>query len=306
MKDLELIITLWPTFPHFPRFALDTRLAGVRLNTAMIPADALDEDFKIIEALPSHLPLYFDIKGRQLRIRDVGKNTDHLELVLNRPIQVKTPTMVLFKAGEDYALLNEVKDGTHLIFEGGPKFMLHPGESLQIRERSLKVGGPVLLDYEIEKILKAKKAGFDRFFLSYVEDQQDIEEFREYVGNTEIIAKIENQNGLDYVATRFKKEDNLSLMAARGDLYVELAKPHHILEALKVIIQKDPDASIGSRILLSLVNSPVPSCADLSELAWLYDLGYRKMMLCDELCLKEDLLSRAVNVFDSFRASYAS
>ena len=139
-----------------------------------------------------------------------------------------------------------------------------------------------------------------------MEDQRDIEEFREHVGNTEIIAKIENQNGLDYVATRFKKEDNLSLMAARGDLYVELAKPHHILEALKLIIQKDPDASIGSRILLSLVNSPVPSCADLSELAWLYDLGYRKMMLCDELCLKEDLLSRAVNVFDSFRASYAS
>jgi hypothetical protein len=29
------------------------------------------------------------------------------------------------------------------------------------------------------------------------------------------------------------------------------------------------------------------------------------MMLCDELCLKDELLSRAVNVFEAFRQDYA-
>lgn len=48
----------------------------------------------------------------------------------------------------------------------------------------------------------------------------------------------------------------------------------------------------------------VPACADFSDLAWLYDIGYREMMLCDEICLKDVLLSAAVNTFHAFRLSY--
>jgi hypothetical protein len=76
--------------------------------------------------------------------------------------------------------------------------------------------------------------------------------------------------------------------------------------AQKLIAQKDPQALVGSRILLSVVTNPVPECHDFSDLAWLYDIGYRRMMLCDELCLKEPLLGTAINVFDSFRNVYAN
>ena len=71
-----------------------------------------------------------------------------------------------------------------------------------------------------------------------------------------------------------------------------------------MIVEKDPDAYVGSRILLSVIHSPIPSCADLSDLAWLYEIGYRRMLLCDELCLDGDLLARAVNVYDSFMEDY--
>jgi hypothetical protein len=50
--------------------------------------------------------------------------------------------------------------------------------------------------------------------------------------------------------------------------------------------------------------NPVPSCADWNELAWIADIGYKNMMLCDELCLKEELLSRAVNAFQAFKENY--
>ena len=43
----------------------------------------------------------------------------------------------------------------------------------------------------------------------------------------------------------------------------------------------------------------------MSQLAWLYDIGYRNFMLCDELCLRGDLLGTAVNVFSAFSSSYA-
>jgi hypothetical protein len=306
MRNLEFFVTLWPTFPHFKRFVNDRRLSGIRLNSAMIKVSDLDKELEITKDAVGHVPLYFDIKGRQLRVTEVVTNKKNLELTLNHPIQVETPTMVLFKAGADYALLNQIIDKRHLIFEGGPKYMVNPGESLHIRHPSLVVEGPTFLDYEVEKIAKARSAGFNRFFLSYVEQQKDIDEFREYVGDSEIVAKIENLHGLNYVKREFKKEPNLSLMAARGDLYVEVNRPLDILDAMRLIINKDPEASVGSRILLSTIHEPVPSCADLSEMAWLYDIGYRKMMLCDEICLKENLLSTAVNIMESFRRNYAA
>lgn len=77
------------------------------------------------------------------------------------------------------------------------------------------------------------------------------------------------------------------------------------MAALKLIVEKDSEACVGSRLLLSVITEPVPSCADFLELAWLYDIGYRKMMLCDEICLKEGLLATAINAFESFREAYA-
>jgi len=71
-----------------------------------------------------------------------------------------------------------------------------------------------------------------------------------------------------------------------------------------LVIQKDPESFVGSRMLLSVIHNDIPTCADVTELAWLYDVGYRNFLLCDELCLKENLLARAINVFKHFRMDY--
>lgn len=301
---LDLLVTLWPTFPFFERFAHDRRISGIRLNSAMVNGETLADELGMAKRMGGPVPLYFDVKGRQLRVKEVLPNNENLELILNHPISVQTPTVVLFKAGLEPALLNDVKGGTHLTFEGGPEHMVYAGESLHIKNPSLQVYGNLFTDFELERIDKAVKAGFDRYFLSYVEKQEDVDEFRNYIGDSELILKIENKKGLWYVANSFVKKPNVSLMAARGDLYIELDKPHYIMDALKLIIKKDPEASIGSRLLLTVVENAYPECSDLLEMAWMYDLGYRKMMLCDGLCLKEEPLARAVNVFESFRNAY--
>ncbi len=305
---LTLMATLWPSFPHFSRFAQDDRLEAIRLNSAMITNAQLDQELDLALKPEITVPLYFDVKGRQLRVTEVHLNDNYLDLTLNHPIKVKTPTMVLFKAGEDRCLLKEVReDGRRLIFDGGPDFMVIAGESIHIRDSSLQVFGSVFTDSEKAKIDKVYNAGFRKFFLSYVQAQRDIDEFMELVGSdVEIMLKIENKQGLAFVANGFKKKENHRLVAARGDMYVEIDRPHQIMAALKLIIAKDPQANVGSRMLLSIVHEPVPSCADFLELAWLYDIGYRSMMLCDELCLKEDLLATAVNAWHSFKEEYTS
>ena len=310
-KDLKLTVTLWPSMPHFEKFSSDTRLTGgIRLNSAMIDNAELDTELQILPDLDVRVPLYFDVKGQQLRVESVEPNPDNLVMTLNHPIWVDLhkPLPVLFKSGNDHAELVRIdKGGKRLIFNGGPHFMVNPGESIHIRHPSLRVLGQTFTEIEKLKIEKVRKFGFKKYYLSYVENQRMVDEFEELIGpDCEIMLKIENQRGLNFVRNEFQKRDNLKLVAARGDLFIELFKPHQILNAVKLIIDKDPEAVVGSRILLSIIKEPVPSCADLSELAWLYDIGYRNMLLCDELCLKEELLGVAVNVFEAFRDSYAS
>ena len=312
--NLELYVTLWPDLPHYLRFAQDKRLAGIRLNSAMVAQETVEKWLKYAVST-AEVPLYFDIKGRQLRIKEVLPNKEHLELIVNHPIEVNTPCPVLFKGGEDCALLKKV-EGNKLIFKGGPHYGLKEGESLHVKHPSFAMQGPVFLDYERERIEIAKEAGIKKWALSYVETQQELEEFRKLVGEGEIIAKIESKRGLDFVLNDYVPMKDISLMAARGDLYIELGMPHEILAATKQIIAKDATAMVGSRMLLTLIDERhklgkerlsrgIPECSDFCELGWLYDIGYRRMLLCDDLCRNGEWLSFAVNAFKAFEQDYA-
>jgi len=340
-KPLKLMVTLWPSFPHFAKFARDERLSGIRLNSAMINNPELEKELKALGHFGDTVPLWFDVKGRQARVKWVDTaNTNNLDLKLNHPISVKTPTRVLFKAGADSAVLERLEeDGQRLVFSIPPAYMVYPGESLHILDPTFRVKGNLFTDEEKAKIEKVRAAGFKNYFLSYVESQKDIDEFRELIGtDSSIMLKIESARGLNFVANEFKKSAALILVAARGDLYIELEWPHHMLKAIELIITKDPEACVASRLflsvindlrnkkvieavkrvrsddfktvdsdrtvettLLSLINRDIPSCADFCEVAWLYSIGYRSMMLCDEICLSENLLDLAIGAFDAFR-----
>ena len=306
MKPLEVMATLWPDMPHYRDFAKDDRLSGIRLNTTGRTVERMADDLK--QALDAgDVPLYFDVKGRQLRVTQVADRQDRLELTLNHPISVNTPTPVIFKAGNDAALLETVEDdGYTLLFKGGPQYLVRPGESLHIRDPTLEVHGPVFTDDQIKFLEIAKQHGISRYMLSYVGSMDEIAQMRKYVGNAEIIAKIEDGKGLRFTQREYAKQPNLGLLAARGDLYVEVKKPHHILEATKKIIRADPDAIAGSRILLSLGKESVPSCADINEIAWLIDQGYHRYMFCDDLCFKPKALDQAINVLHAVYNEYGA
>lgn len=303
----ELLVTAWPSFEHFPRFARDKRVTGVRLNSAMMSNPEVGKELDTIAKLGKTCPLYFDVKGRQPRIVEVLDNDDHLDLRLNHPVDVRTPCPVLFKGGADVGILDHLEeDGQRLVFKGGPRYRVKAGESLYLRDPELRIRGNLFTDAEIEKVAQVRAAGFNRYFLSYVEEQSDIDQFLDLVGkDAEVWLKIESMRGLSFVAEKFKKRDNLVLVAARGDLYVEIDRPHRITDALRLIVDKDPAACVASRLLLTCAAGPVPECADFLEMAWLRDIGFDRFMLCDELCLKEDLLASAVDAFDCFMSTYA-
>lgn len=322
--NYEVLATLWPEMGHFSYFARDSRLQGIRLNTAMADAKTLPDLLDQALEAARDKPLYFDVKGRQLRITEVLPNEDHLECRINHPISVRTPTVVLFKAGADPAYLAKTEeDGSLLVFEGGPQFSLLPGESLCIRDPTLKVHGDLFTPQQLEFLDIAKHAGITRYMLSYAQSKKDVEDSRKIIGDKDLTLKIEDQKGLRYARHEYMPTNNLHLLNARGDLFVEVSKPHEIIGASRDLIRADPKTIVGSRLLLSLAEedprtkrrNEVPTCADISELTWLLDIGYRRFMFCDGLCLKPEPLNDALNVMhamidyqeqDKIKPSYKS
>lgn len=256
------------------------------------------------------VPLWLDAKGRQLRVEESISHKDHLELVLNHGIKgLSLPHPIIFKAGEDWATVEKITDEgkrLHLRSDGFPRYRVKAGDSIHFRNSSMSINDSLFTVNEKEKIEKAFKSGFRNFYLSYVESERDVAEFQELVGkDANLILKIENKRGLNYVQEEFRKfhrsflrsHMNVQLACARGDLYVEVEQPHHILAAQKKIIQCDPSAVVGSRMLLSLFNNNVPACSDICELELLRSLGYKNFLLCDDLCKKGSALHRAVDTF---------
>ena len=86
------------------------------------------------------------------------------------------------------------------------------------------------------------------------------------------------------------------LIAARGDLFVEVPKPHKIISALNEIIQADPHAIVASRVLDSMAFHPVPVSAEISDVAYLISLGYQTFTLGDTVCFERDTLIEPLNL----------
>lgn len=313
MDDSEIFnlwVTLWPSFGHFDQFSQFEDMEGIRLNSAMTSPEQLKKEISILNARPSKVPLWFDVKARQLRVVETIPDPNYLIIRINHPIGVELPTNIIFKGGEDPAILGSIEeDGYLLRMAANPRYNVKAGESFHIRHPSLRrLKKEIYTPIELEKIELFKAYGCKRWFISYVEDWEEVNQLRDIVGpGHEFILKIESIPGLKFTRT-YKPTEDTVLCAACGDLYVELSRPSDILRALRLIIKADPEALAGSRILLSVheTANKQPSFADFTQLDWLKEAGYKRVMLCDSLCLNREELLIARNVFNEYKQKYVS
>jgi pyruvate kinase len=295
--NLSAIVTIPPYASFIDEVAAHPIVSGLRLNTVMplreSQRDVLERLSKIKAASRgrSYVPLWVDLKGRQLRVAEPAL-PPFTEIKLSHAIQVQTPVDAYFSDGNERARVAAV-DGNRLIMEDGPRRIVGPGESVNIIHPSLQIEG-TLTETDHAYLVAMKELGLTKVMLSYVESSADVDEVKRLLPNAEVVSKIETQKGLDFA--RKEKAKHGQLMAARGDLYVEVIQPHRIIPALKTIIQADPKAIVASRILDSLAWTPVPVSADISDVAFLMEIGYRTFMLGDQVCMKRDSVIEALNV----------
>ena len=286
---VEAIVTVPPHARFLREVARHPLVSGLRLNTVMPIAGPLEETLERLAALGK--PLFLDLKGRQLRVKEACV-PPFTELRLTHRLKVKTPCRAFFSDGTESALVLEA-EGDRLILEDGPRRVLGPGESVNIPDPSLEVEG-VLTAKDEEFVQAARKLGLHDYMLSFVEREDDLEALRALDPEARIVAKIESKKGLALAEARPLGRP----LVARGDLFVEIA-PHELPRAMRALLARDEDAILASRLFPSLARSLEPSAQDVTDAAFALELGYRTLMLGDEVCLRRESVVSALNLLEA-------
>jgi pyruvate kinase len=289
---VEAIVTVPPYAPFLAEVAAHPLVRGLRLNTVMPLAEPHAALLARLSALGP--PLWVDLKGRQLRTVGTAM-PPFTEVRVSHRIRVRTPCDAFFSDGREHARVVAV-DGDRLILEDSPRRFVGPGESVNVLDSSLEIEG-TLTATDRAYLEAMRELRLSRTMLSFVERPEDVEELRAALPGAEVVLKIESRRGLSFARRHGAALGRL--MAARGDLYVEVLEPHRVVGAVRAIVEADPEAIVASRVFPSLARHPVPECADISDVAFLLGLGYRTFMLGDEVCLRRESVIAALNLLQA-------
>ena len=151
-----------------------------------------------------------------------------------------------------------------------------------------KLSMPYLSDRDRSDILFGIETGFDFIAASFVSSDADILEIRKLLEENggkdiRIIAKIENQEGVDNIDDILRVSDGI--MVARGDMGVEIPF-EQIPRIQKMLIEKGYNAGkqviTATQMLDSMIKNPRPTRAETTDVAnAIYD-GTSAIMLSGE------------------------
>jgi len=296
---ISAIVTTPPYASFIDEVVSHPLVSGLRLNTVM----PLNETYlEVLARLSKYKKsLWVDLKGRQLRVIEAAM-PPFTEVKLSHRIKVNIPVDAFFNDGNERGRVTAV-DGNRLILEDGPRRMVGPGESVNIVDPSLEIEG-TLANTDRAYLTAMNELGLTHVMLSFVESVEDVDEVKSLLPNANVILKIETRKGLDF-AIKYKSIHG-RLMAARGDLYVEVLQPHKVIPALKTIIHVDQNAIVASRIFDSLAWTSIPVSSDIGDVAFLLEIGYRTFMLGDQVCLKRDSVMGALNLLDAMGRDFST
>lgn len=268
----------------------------------------VDRARALAKKLDKPIAILQDLAGPKIRIGDF-----YQERVVLKPGATFTLTTKKIVGDETQAYVNyprlpkEVKKGGVIFLDDGKKKLVVESttvESIKCRivvggetkgRRGVNVPGAYL---SISSLTAKDRADLEFAFknevdfvaLSFVRRPEDIKELRHILDKRDkrikIIAKIETQEAVDNLEAIVAKADGI--MVARGDLAIEVpAEEVPIIQ--KRIIEKCNQVGkpviTATQMLESMINSPVPTRAEVNDVANAIFDGTSAVMLSEETTL---------------------
>ena len=267
----------------------------------------IDRIKKIRQELNLPIAIMLDTKGPEIRLKNFGCNSVQLskgqqftltvrDVVGDEKIcsvtyknlaqEVQPNNRILIDDGLIELKVERIDNGTDIIctvMSDGP-VSNHKGINIP----GAKINLPFLSEQDISDLKFGAQNEVDFVAASFTRGPADILSIRKVLeeangNNIHIIAKIENQEGVDSIDKIIEVSDGI--MVARGDLGIEIP-PEEIPLVQKMIIRKTLKASkpaiTATQMLESMTHNPRPTRAEVTDVANAIFDGTSAIMLSGE------------------------
>ncbi len=254
------------------------------------------------------VPIVFDLSGPKIRTGDYTSEritiSEGAKLVLTTEPHVGDATKIYVNYDR---LAKEVGPGSIIMLDDGKKKLevthvegcaIHTkvivGGELKPR-RGVNVPGAYLsintiTDKDREDVSFGVGQGADFFALSFVRRPEDVVELKGLIAEagaqTPIISKIETLESIENLDAILAVSDGV--MVARGDLAIEVPTemvPIYQKEIIRKANEQGKPVIIATQMLESMIHSPVPTRAEVSDIANAVFDGADAVMLSEESAL---------------------
>ena len=278
-------------------------MTGVRLNLSHGDLEENGHWIRMVQEagreLHSQVQILMDLRGPELRLgrfREEIQAEEGSWLVLGDGGLPVPEEALAYVCPGDRILIDDGLIELHVREVQGPRIVClvvnggELGEKKGVNVPGVRVKLPALTDKDKEDIRFGVDAGFDFVAASFVRNADAIREIREILDEKgsamQIIAKIENEEGIENIDSIIEASDGI--MVARGDMGVEIPaeKVPHIQ---KMIIRKCNLACkvviTATQMLDSMIRNPRPTRAEVSDVANAVYEGTDAVMLSGETAM---------------------
>ncbi len=294
MKQTKIVATISDLRCEvdFLQRLFDAGMNVVRMNTAHLDEEGFSRIIANVKAVSNKLAVLMDTKGPEIRTTTTVNGFDIAITSGDRIRIYGDATRLSSKEAIGVSYVNIVKDlalGSDLLLDDGEIDLkvIDIGDDYLLCEaqndgflgsrKSVNVPGvrfnlPSLTEKDKHNIALAIKYDVDFIAHSFVRCKQDVLDIQSildtYNSEIKIIAKIENQEGVDNIDEIL--EVAYGIMIARGDLGIEIPQ-EKIPGIQRILIRKSVAARkpviVATQMLHSMIKNPRPTRAEVTDIA---------------------------------------
>lgn len=301
MSKTKIVCTIGPASwdPQIIKKMIENGMDCARVNGAFADPEELDKVKSLIREFSNDVSLMLDVKGPEVRLNKFANAkeinpTDEIIIGNDESDEiypanfkdvysfVKKGQSIVVGDGDVELFIKEIKD-KKIICEVVYGQVLKPGKALNFP--GMTVSTDVLTDQDKINIEHAKKTDWDFVSASFIQNADSAKEINKRLegSNLKLIAKIEDQNGIDNIDEIL--EEVYGIMVARGGLGVELGleKVPAVTELLtKKANESGKPVITATQMLESMTANPRPTRAEVNDVADAVSQGTDAVMLSAE------------------------
>lgn len=276
----------------FIRELFESGMNVVRMNSAHLAEEGFSKIIANVRTVSTEIGILMDTKGPEIRTT-INQDDEDFSIQTGDRIRISGDPQGITTIEHIYCsypnIVNDLSIGTNLLIDDGEIDLLviektkdyvvceaqnagKLGSRKSVNIPGVRINLPSLTEKDKKNILLAIKYDVDFIAHSFVRNKKDVLAIQEILDENlspiKIIAKIENQEGVDNIDEIL--EVAYGVMIARGDLGIEVAQ-EKIPGIQRMLIRKCVEVKkpviVATQMLHTMIQNPRPTRAEVTDIA---------------------------------------